>query len=197
MEKINDVFRAWESDVKPLVVEHYGPDDYPALAESWGEYTDDAHKDGRITCLQYHYCPAWDDDMPDDDCDFILAAMGVEVSATRVDSRPDKIMGDMPRGSSHWRFRIARAGQTMDGYYSMGPAHIGPPEAADIVGSILMDISDIDGTSFEDWADGMGLDTDSRKALACFEACQEELLDMRRLFSSDELDDLSVISAGY
>ena len=68
-------------------------DDGPALAESWNDYTDSLARDGRLCAMQYHYAPAYDDNMPgdgsrwdalSDDREFILDAMGVTLSATFV-----------------------------------------------------------------------------------------------------------------
>lgn len=65
-------------------------DDAPMLAESWNDYTDSLCKDGQICALQYHYAPAYDEDMPgegsrfdelSDDRAFILDAMGIAMSA--------------------------------------------------------------------------------------------------------------------
>lgn len=40
-------------------------DDAPMQSESWCDYTDHLCRDGDITDAQYHYAPAFDDDMPD------------------------------------------------------------------------------------------------------------------------------------
>lgn len=61
-------------------------DDAPMLAESWNDYTDSLCKDGALCDLQYHYAPAYDEEMPgdgsrfdplSDDREFILDALGV------------------------------------------------------------------------------------------------------------------------
>jgi len=196
---IAEAFAAWKSDIMPGVIDQYGADDVPALSESWNDYTDGLCKDGQLSDLQYHHCPAWDDEMPDDDGDgaYILEQMGVTFAALRINERPDGNMSDMPAGSTHWRILIKRSGKDMTVFYSMGPAHSGTPDDCDVFNSLLMDTSDIEGEAFEDWAENLGFDPDSRKAERCFKACQETLLNLRTLFTNRELDDLRELFADY
>lgn len=60
------------------------------------------------------------------------------------------------------------------------------PHAADVLQSLLMDSSAV-GQSFESWCDELGYDTDSRKKLATYEACQQKADKMRRFFTSEQL----------
>ncbi|AEY69524.1 hypothetical protein AH2_00013 [Burkholderia phage vB_BceS_AH2] len=190
-------FEQWNADIKPAVIKEYGRDDYPALSESWNDYTDSLCKEGALNDLQYHHAPAWDDDIPDADDEpaFILESMGVSFAFLRINERPDSLMSDMPAGSSHWRVLIKRGDKEMTVHYSMGPAHVGIPEAADVFNSLLMDTSDIDGEAFEDWAENLGYDPDSRKAERIFKACQETALHLQTVFTRSELDDLREIFA--
>lgn len=198
MKTYAEVFEAWENEVKPEVVAQYGADDGSALAESWNDYTDMVCKDGDFTNLQYHYCPAWDDEMPDDDRAFILDAMGVKFSAVRVSERPDGMMDDMPAGSSHWRIMLQRSGAELVTHYSMGPAHTEAPELTDVLYSLLLDIGGLDNAgTFEDWANDMGYDEDSRKAERIYKACQEIQSRMLLLFNLAELSDLQELFADY
>lgn len=64
------------------------------------------------------------------------------------------------------------------------------PTAATVLHSLLSDASAADST-FEDWAADMGLDSDSRKALAEYLACQETAVSLRRIFGSAVLEKLS------
>lgn len=197
MISIKQAFETWKSEIKPAVIAQYGADDEPALSEAWNDYTDGLCKDGELTDLQYHYCPAWDDDIPDDDKEFLLEKMGVSFASLRINERPDGLMPDMPAGSSHWRILIRRDGKDMTIYYSMGAAHTGTPDDLDVFNSLLMDTADIDGANFEDWAENLGFDPDSRKAERTFKACQETLLNLRTLFNESELSDMRELFADY
>lgn len=184
-------FDGWKADIMPEVIKQYGSDDYPALSESWNDYTDGLCKDGKFNDLQYHYCPAWDDEMPDDDRAFILDAMGVKFSAVHVISRPDGLMDDMPAGSTHWRVMIQRSGAELVTHYSMGPAHTDAPELPGVLWSLLMDTDGLEySDTFEEWASNLGYDEDSRKAEKIYKACQETQSRLALLFESSELSDL-------
>ncbi|MEY2152243.1 hypothetical protein AB7849_15165 [Rhodanobacter sp. 115] len=76
-----DAFSDWSSAIKPGVIATYGDNDQPALDESWNDYTDSLTRDRRFNGLQYHYCPSLDDDMPDDDKEFLLERMNIQVSS--------------------------------------------------------------------------------------------------------------------
>lgn len=90
------------------------PADGPMLAESWNNYTDSLAKDGQLSPLQYHYAPAYDDDMPgegsrydalSDDREFILTAMGVTMVTTFVPWRESRNKGD-DRPSLNWKITV-------------------------------------------------------------------------------------------
>lgn len=194
-----EAFDTWKTEIMPEVIAQYGKDDYPALAESWNDYTDSLHKDGEFTDLQYYYCPAWDDEMPEHDGTHLLESMGVAFAYLRVNTRPDNLMADMPAGSSHHRVLIKRGNQEMTIYYSRGPAHESEnPDNADVFNSLLIDTSAIDiGYEFEEWAENLGFNPDSREAERIFKLCQETLLHLKTLFSDSELDELRELFADY
>lgn len=192
--KIKDAFHNWESEIKPLVIAQYGADDEPALSESWNDYTDSLCKDGELSDLQYHYCPAWDDCMPEDDFQFILDLMGVTFSSRRVATRTNA--DDWDASASHWSVTIKRNGKRMRIFYSMGSAHIGSPQDADIMAAILRDHESA-SEDFADWCANLGYDTDSRKALRTYKACKRIGTSMARLFTSAELSDLGELFGDY
>lgn len=188
-----EALESWKSDILPSVVEEYGADDIPALNESWNNYTDALCKGGDLSQLQYHYCPSWDEVDPQwslaEECAFILDAMGLKFSAVPVLERPDGAEG-FAAGSRHWRVLLQRSGAELVTHYSQGPALKDDPEAEDVVWSLLSDTSDIEGTAFEEWADNLGFDPDSRKAERIFKACEETLSRLLLLFTRQELEDL-------
>lgn len=194
---IKDAFEAWKTEVMPAVIEQYGKDDYPALSESWNNYTDSLCKDGQLNDLQYQYCPAWDDDMPEYDGAYILDAMGVSIASIFVSERPDTFLGNIQTGTNHYRVLVKRGNKDMTVFYSMGPAYTSEPDAEDVFNSLLMDTSDIEDCSFEEWAENYGYDTDSRRAERCYEECQKILLNLKAMFSASELDDLRELFADH
>lgn len=57
------------------------------------------------------------------------------------------------------------------------------PHPADVLHSLLL-VSDVVGQSFASWCDDLGMDSDSRKAYATYEACQENADKLARVFDS-------------
>ena len=194
---IHEAFKNWQAEILPAVVAQYGDSDTVAASESWNDYTDALCKDGELTGLQYHYCPAHDDAMPADDDQeraHILREMGVALELTRVRMRPDA--GDWHAGSQHFSFKVSRAGREYSGHYSQGQAHTAAPDLCDVLAALLMDSSGAD-QPFEDWAADLGFDPDSRKAESVYNACGETLAALERMFSADDLNDLRELFADY
>lgn len=185
-----EAFASWEEVVKPTVIDQYGEGDIIALSESWNDYTDILCKDGSLTDLQYHYCPSWDDPMPDDDREFILKEMGVRISSERIPHRTDSLYQEWGDSASHWAVEIRRGANKFSINYSMGPAHKGNPDPLDVVFSLLSDIRGVEDRELEDWAVDLGFDPNSRKAERIFKACKKTLEDLQRLFSESEIEGL-------
>lgn len=185
---ISQAFAQWQELASDLP-----QDDDVMLSESWNDYTDSLCKDGDLTGLQYHYCPGYGDsaDIPGDDfeeeCAFLLEAMGVNFSAKQIDKRTDGLMQD---SATHWEVTFSRAGQTLHTQYSMGSAHTGMPKETDVFNCLLMDTADWLEDGFENWAEMLGYDSDSRKAEKIYNACKETAYGLARLFKPSELSDL-------
>lgn len=58
-----------------------------------------------------------------------------------------------------------------------------PPTLYDVLTSLKADVTN--GETFEDWCGNYGMDTDSRKAMDLYLACQESETRSRRFFGSD------------
>lgn len=95
-------------------------DDYPAMSESWAIYTDDLARSGELSALQYHYAPAWDEDMPgtgkqfdplSDDREFILDAMAVTMEAKFVPFSVSRNKAER-NPSLNWKVTLKRNGTT-------------------------------------------------------------------------------------
>lgn len=194
----HDAFTAWSEEIKPLVIKQYGEDDIVALSESWNDYTDMLCKDGELSDLQYHHCPAWDDTIPEDDDaerEYIFDQLGVSFSSKPVDGRTD---GDWHPDSRHFAFTFHRGDKTLTGTYSMGSAVKGPVNPQDVFSSILLDTSEIEnGADFEEWAGDLGFDTDSRKAERTYKACVAEWESLQAMFSQTEIDGLRELFEDY
>lgn len=107
-------------------------DDEAMLAESWNDYTDSLCKDGELCALQYHYAPAYDDEMPgegsrydelSDDRAFILEQMGVTMSAEFVPFHASRNK-DEKQQSLNWRVTLKKGDrEILTADYMQGCGH--------------------------------------------------------------------------
>jgi hypothetical protein len=185
MLSYQDALDQFNEGIRPLIP----ADDIVALREAWNDFTDSLTRERNgLNDTQYHFCPSIDDDMPDDDLEFILDAMGVTYTCKAIDARPDGLMDDMPPGSSHYKTTVKRGNKKITAYYSQGPAINDAPDLLDVLQCHFMDATD---ESVEDWAAGLGYDTDSRKAYKVYKACVKVREKLEQMFTNQELEDLN------
>lgn len=188
--KIIEAFEMWENEVRPFIVEKYSENDFPALAESWNNFTDMLCKDGELTALQYHYAPAYDEGMPDADIDYILDQLDIDFHCEAIPTRTDGLMSDMPAGTRHFECTFYQGNNpALVVQYSQGPAHMGMPTREEVLQSIMQDIAYAD-YEFEDFCIEMGYDTDSRTAERIYNAVVEQNEVVQAMFAADEITDL-------
>jgi hypothetical protein len=129
-----------------------------------------------------------------------LAPFQITMSGVKLIARPDGNSTEWDKGASHWQVVLYRVGKGNPAglvtCYSMGSAHKGAPKLLDVLASLLLDARCAD-EPFESWCADMGYDTDSRRALATYEACAVIGKEMRQLFTRDELRELDEIFADY
>lgn len=70
------------------------------------------------------------------------------------------------------------------------------PPAAGVLYSLLLD-SSAAGVSFGEWCGDFGYDTDSRKALGIYEACQQNGDMLKKIFNPEQLKTLSELLQDY
>lgn len=102
----------------------------------------------------------------------------------------------------HWRVTLTRDGGSIETAYSAGFGHraakvtitsrgketikvLKPPTTGNVVAALFLDASCVDGETFEGFASNLGYDTDSRKALECYLACQQAGNNLRRMFRAE------------
>ena len=81
--------------------------------------------------------------------------------------------------------------------FGTGGKRLNPPSAADVVYSLASDASAIDCATFEDWADELGYDADSRKAESIYRACLETGLRLRSALGDAGLEQLRAAFQDY
>jgi hypothetical protein len=73
----------------------------------------------------------------------------------------------------------------------MGRAHTSEPTAADVLNSLASDAQNIEYVDgFEQWADELGYDPDSRKAFATFQTIRKQSLALQRLLGEGAYGEL-------
>lgn len=118
----------------------------------------------------------------------LIEAAQLTITAERIPARLDRIAGDWDKHASHWIVTIGREGRghrkPVITQYSMGSAHKGTPTLPNVVHSLMRDAECANDT-FADFCANCGYDTDSRRALDVYLACQGIGVKMRRLLGSE------------
>lgn len=186
-------YASFQSEIVPLIVARYGADDAVAHSEEWNNYTDSLTRDGEFNALMYHYCPADDDTMPDasDVGEFLLDSMGVAMTSEKLTTRTDG--STWSESATHWRVTLTRGDKAFSCEYSMGSAYTTEPRITDVLENLFSDSEAGDYDSFEEWADALGYDADSRKAEATYKACQVNAEGIRSMFTESERSDLAEV----
>jgi hypothetical protein len=94
--------------------------------------------------------------------------------------------GQWSKEATHYSVSLTypKTGETMVTRYVMGSALKDPPDAADVMYSLICDASGLD-QPFESWAGDYGYDADSRKAEAIYKACQANTLKLQVMLGDD------------
>ncbi len=74
--------------------------------------------------------------------------------------------------------------------HPLGSARLPRPALTDILSSLLSDAEALDYASFDQWADDLGFDADSRKAEAIYRACLDIGLSLRRMIGDVAITEL-------
>jgi hypothetical protein len=71
------------------------------------------------------------------------------------------------------------------------------PKFTDVMSSLLLDSEAIDYANFEEWADSIGYEVDSRTAERMYKACLEIGLRLRRLVGDAAMKELRELFQDY
>ena len=82
------------------------------------------------------------------------------------------------------------------GYFSVSKERIPPPDVVDVLYSLMLDASAIDAGGFSEWCADMGLDDDSIRARAIYDACIETAVKLRAAFGEKTLSNLRDLFEG-
>lgn len=117
-----------------------------------------------------------------------IAAQGITATCSSVDANPNM---DSDTPMDHWRVVLKRPGAKMSVYFSMGKGHHGKePTAAEVLDCLALDADAFQADAFEEWAESLGYDTDSRKAHRIYMACRRTGERLLKFLGGDAYDEL-------
>lgn len=120
-----------------------------------------------------------------------IKELGIVATVERVDENPH--LPDW-KDAKHWNVKLVRPlpeGRVeMEVVFSTGHGIAGEPETEDVINCLCSDAhSVVNATDFEDFADELGLDSDSRKDERTYNACVKQT-DNLRAFLGDWFEPL-------
>jgi hypothetical protein len=101
--------------------------------------------------------------------------------------------GETPEGfknANEYSVTFSRNGLERSFDFFKGKANTSEPEAVEVLECLVLDFIYSDGVTFEDWADELGFNSDSRKAYANYENTLVNNIKLLDLFSRPELQEL-------
>ncbi len=112
----------------------------------------------------------------------------ISMSCTQVDNNPhmDNFNGD------HWLCKLRHEGKIMRVYFSQGYGHNGrKPDLESVLDCLASDSVSVENArNFEDWADDLGFDTDSRKADKTYNFCRMLATRLKKLLGEEKYETL-------
>ena len=122
--------------------------------------------------------------------DQALTGMGFRFDFQQVDGPREGWDAD----ASHWDIDLWRDGITTPYMftlrYSMGSAHTGTPELSHVIWCLFMDCLD-PSSSFEEWCEEYGYDSDSRRAEGLYDECRRNMASLRTMLQPGDMDTLT------
>ena len=117
----------------------------------------------------------------------------------QLQSRPDQEEKDWAPGSKHYFVTLERPApkRQIACYFSQGSAHKRGPQGPDVLYCLLSDASSVQHCNgFEDWAQELGFDEDSRRTEAIYKACEAQGAKTEQ-FLGDDFDAACEASSDY
>lgn len=122
--------------------------------------------------------------------DQFVRVHGITATCEYASENPNMEHDAWHASASHYVVTLRDSeGDTLDVPFSCGAALTDEPDALVVLDALASDAASVAGRSFEDWADELGYDSDSRKAEATYEACKSQTERLRRWLGSDALLD--------
>lgn len=123
-----------------------------------------------------------------------IARNGIR-SVVRPAKENPAMQDEMP-GASHWNVTLIHDGRRMTVPFSQGSAHTKPPTTAEVLDCVRSDATTLGDDSetvrygFEEWAEELGYDPDSRRAERTYRAVVDQTERLRGLLGRGAYADL-------
>jgi hypothetical protein len=123
----------------------------------------------------------------------------IGIQCTRVPENPHMLIDQM---AAHFYCLLSLNQKDFATYYSLGSGHghvsktthaliFDNPKPEAVLDCLASDVAGVESTrSFDDWASDYGYSTDSRKALATYEAIQRQSRELRMWLGNTAMDEL-------
>jgi hypothetical protein len=113
-----------------------------------------------------------------------IATNKIKARAAWTDRNPHMEGSDR---MDNWKVQLRMGAKRLSVYFSMGMGHGGAePGADDVLNCLASDAAGIENaSSFEDWCDEYGYDTDSRKHLRTFKVCERQAEKLKAFLGDD------------
>jgi hypothetical protein len=122
--------------------------------------------------------------------DFI-AKHQIRMTSVHTDRNPHMADDDWSRTATHWKCIIGRGKARMTVPFSQGSAHTEAPTLATVLDCLASDASSVENArDFREWAEEMGGDPDSIKALKTYRLIQKQAAKLEALLGPDAYAEL-------
>lgn len=125
----------------------------------------------------------------------ISAALAGTQAAARYFGRVVESGEYMPALAADCKTNRARALSLAYGQSWGKLADLPPPELASVMGCLFMDCDVLNYAKFEEWAESLGFDPDSRKAEGIYRACLEQALTLKNSIPHAEFERLCALAS--
>lgn len=109
----------------------------------------------------------------------------VKIDTEWADSNPNMDCHDM----NHYKVKLKHKGRQMSLFFSQGYGISGAPTVETVLECLSSDSSMLD-YGFEEWADNLGWDSDSRKAEKTYKLCQRQAKKLENMLGAPAFQDL-------
>lgn len=106
----------------------------------------------------------------------------ITITAESVDQNPN--VPEWGEDGHHWRVTLRFGRCRFTGFFSMGRALTDPPKSHDVLDCLINDANGLE-SSFEEWCNDYGYDTDSRRAERVYQTTLKQTEKLKKFLGED------------